>query len=55
MSKITKVEHSKGQKHPGKSNWSKVVGNSKPVVDDDNPELARNPKIKFKKAEKSKS
>lgn len=55
MSKITKVEHNKGQKHPGKSNWSKVISNSKPVVDDENPELANDPKIRFKKAEKVKS
>lgn len=55
MSKFTKVEHSKGQKHPGKSNWSKVTSSSKPVVDDENPELVKNPGIKFKKAEKSKS
>ena len=55
MSKITIVNHSKGQKHAGKSDWSKVISKSTPVIDEENPELAKNPNIKFKKTEKLKS
>lgn len=55
MSKITTVNHTKGQKHSGKSNWQKVISKNTPQIDAENPELAKNPSIKFKKAEKSKS
>ena len=55
MSKVTTVNHSKGQKHPGRSNWSKVIAKKSPEIDEDNPELAKNPKIKFKTPEKIKS
>ncbi len=55
MSKITTVNHTKGQKHPGKSNWPKVISKNIPVIDEENPELAKNPNIKFKKPEKIKS
>lgn len=55
MSKITTVSHSKGQKHSGKSNWIKVISKNPPVIDEENPELAKNPNIKFKKPEKKQS
>lgn len=55
MSKITTVNHIKGQKHAGKSNWPKVISKSTPAIDEENPELAKNPNIKFKKPEKLKS
>jgi hypothetical protein len=52
MSKVITVSHSKGQKHSGKSDWSKVISKKTPVIDEENPELAKNPSIKFKKKEK---
>jgi len=55
MAKVTTVNHSKGQKHTGKSDWNKVMAKKTPVIDEENPELAMNPKIKFKKVGKAKS
>ena len=35
------VIHRKGKKHLGKTDWSKLQGNSRePVIDVENPELA---------------
>lgn len=53
MSKMTVVNHIKGQKHTGKSNWSKVLSTGAPPTDFENPELLKNPKIKFEKVKKS--
>ena len=55
MSKVTTVSHDKGQKYAGKSNWKKIITQKTPVIDEENPELAKNPNIKFKKTEKLKS
>ncbi len=52
MEKLTTVNHQKGQKHSGKTNWSKVVNTHAPSADEENPELAKNPKNKFYKPEK---
>jgi len=50
MSKDTTVTHTKGQKHPSKTKWEKVINKSAPpVIDEENPELVKNPKIKFTK------
>ncbi len=55
MSENIAVNHKKGQKHSGKSNWDKLIHRPSPVIDEDNPELASNPEIKFSKPEKTKS
>lgn len=42
------VAHEVGKKHPGKTDWEKVIKrNYSPVIDSENPELASNPNIKF--------
>jgi len=47
----TTIAHSKGQKHPAKTKWEKVINKSKPpLIDEENPELVKNPQIKFKKS-----
>jgi len=50
MSKDTTVTHTKGQKHPSKTKWEKVINKgTPPIIDEENPELVKNPKIIFKK------
>ena len=50
MSNNTTVSHTKGQKHPSKTKWEKVINKSTPpVIDEENPELVKDPKIKFYK------
>ena len=50
MSKDTIITHTKGQKHPSKSKWEKVINKATPpIIDEENPELVKNPKIKFQK------
>lgn len=49
MSEKTIVHHEKGQKHSGKTDWSRVVGDqSRPTPDSENPELVG--KKKFEKS-----
>jgi hypothetical protein len=55
MSKVSTFNHTKGQKHSGKSNWEKITSKKPPVIDEENPELARNPGVKFKKPAKARS
>jgi hypothetical protein len=52
MLKETTVTHKKGQKHSGKSNWDKLIHRPAPVIDEENPELAGELKVKFVKPEK---
>jgi len=41
MEKKVLTVHVKGQKHAGKTNWSKVFEQSNnPLIDDENPEIA---------------
>lgn len=52
MFKETTVIHKKGQKHSGKSNWDKLIHRPSPVIDEENPELAGEFKVKFAKPPK---
>jgi hypothetical protein len=50
------VNHTHGQKHAGKTDWSKVhKTEGKPVTDSENPELAYKAGKKFDKPSKIKS
>jgi len=52
MEKKVIKHHIKGQKHPGKTNWAKVVSESnRAPADEENPELVG--KRTFKKVPKS--
>lgn len=52
MEKKIIKQHQKGQKHIGKTDWSKVIKNhNQSILDEENPELAT--KKQFKKAIKS--
>ena len=55
MNKSTVINHTKGQKHTGKTDWSKVSKSTPPVKDPDNPELASSAEKKFYKPESKKS
>jgi hypothetical protein len=55
MLKETTVIHKKGQKHSGKSNWDKLIHRPAPVIDEENPELAGEFKVKFIKPPKDES
>ena len=56
MTTLKTVKHSKGQKHPSKTKWGKVINKSTPpIIDEDNPELANDPKVKFIKSKKEKA
>ena len=56
MAKNTTVIHKKGQKHPSKTKWEKVINKTlPPIIDDENPELAKAPNIKFTKSSKKTS
>jgi hypothetical protein len=49
MEKKVVKQHVKGQRHPGKTNWKKVISSANhPKIDDENPELVG--KKQFKKA-----
>jgi len=53
MAKNTTVIHTKGQKHPSNTKWEKVINKTlPPIIDEENPELAKDPNIKFVKASK---
>ena len=52
MLKETTVTHKKGQKHSGKSNWDKLIHMPATDIDEENPELAGELKVKFVKPEK---
>ena len=40
--------HSKGQKHPGKTKWKKVINKSTvPIIDEESPGLVKDPKNKI--------
>lgn len=54
MEKKVVKNHVKGQKHPGKTDWSKVMSSTNtPVIDSDSPELVG--KKQFKKASANKN